>query len=66
MDRAKSQMAALRAMKAPREPIAALDAYDEAELPSAMRWRAPGWRAKWSPRPRCGRRRRNASRKPTL
>ncbi|MGC2324052.1 MAG: M3 family metallopeptidase, partial [Terriglobales bacterium] len=32
MDRAKSQMAALRAMKTPRAPMAALDAYDEAEL----------------------------------
>ena len=32
MDRAKSQMATLKAMKAPREPVAALDAYDEAEL----------------------------------
>jgi thimet oligopeptidase len=32
MDRAKSQMAALKAMKAPRDPIPALDAYDEAEL----------------------------------
>jgi thimet oligopeptidase len=32
MDRAKSQMAALKAMEAPRDPIQALDAYDEAEL----------------------------------
>ena len=32
MDRARSQMAALKAMKAPRDPIPALDAYDEAEL----------------------------------
>jgi len=32
MDRAKSQMTALKAMKAPRDPIAALEAYDEAEL----------------------------------
>ena len=32
MDRAKSQMAALKTMKAPREPLAALDAFDEAEL----------------------------------
>lgn len=32
MDRAKSQMTALKAMKAPRDPIAALDTYDEAEL----------------------------------
>jgi len=32
MDRAKSEMAALKAMKAPRDPIQALDAFDEAEL----------------------------------
>lgn len=32
MDRAKSEMAALKAMKAPRDPIQALNAYDEAEL----------------------------------
>ena len=32
MDRAKSQMAALKAMKTPRDPLQALDAYDEAEL----------------------------------
>ena len=32
MDRAKSQMSALKSMKAPRDPITALDAYDEAEL----------------------------------
>ncbi|HYN16356.1 MAG TPA: hypothetical protein VES66_11280, partial [Terriglobales bacterium] len=32
MDRAKSQMAALKAMKAPRDPIQALEAFDDAEL----------------------------------
>ena len=32
MERARSEMAALKAMKAPRDPIQALDAYDEAEL----------------------------------
>ena len=32
LDRAKSQMAALKAMPSPRDPIQALEAYDEAEL----------------------------------
>ena len=32
MDRARSQMSALKAMKRPRDPIQALDDYDEAEL----------------------------------
>jgi hypothetical protein len=66
MERARSQMATLRAMKAPRDRFPALDAYDEAELALSNALARSGLAREVEPAAEMRARPRNASRKPML